>query len=369
MGIRGGARKYIIDLLNIYGSGVECVHLSQYRGKRIIIDWANIAHRFICRSRNIQDFINEFINLIHKFARERIELIFIFDGKPRDEKIQTIEYRKSTRIKILDKIVDIIENVQEPEEDYEKIMHLARRVININIKHITECKKLFKMLGVKYIHLQDIEADAIFKCLLEHGIADICFSGDMDILAYGCKRIIQDLNFRDDTIIEINTDMLITYLQVSQEQLLMAFILSGTDWNNGLKNSNFEKNLKLIKKYQHIDSILEHLEEINNDLPNDKQIIVPNRFDWQFAIDLFSENIQNEIIMQIQSILEQQKIDAEMQNNPNGFKTFIEYGKHILEYDKTSKYIKKFQQCIYWKYSFNLNLYKTPLLTAKTNYS
>jgi 5'-3' exonuclease len=85
----------------------------------------------------------------------------------------------------------------------------------------------------------------------------------MDLLAYGCKYIIQDLDFKEDTVIEIDYEMLLVHLGVSHQQLLMAFILSGTDWNNGLKKSNFSNNLELIKKYGNISSVIANLKEIN----------------------------------------------------------------------------------------------------------
>ena len=253
MGVRGGAKKSILDRF-------KRVHLSKFRGKRIAIDWANIAHRFLNRSKSLEQFTNEFINLIHKFAREGIEILFVFDGKPRDEKSLTIEHRKTARGKALEKIEKIIEKSSNPEEDFETVMHLAKRLKTLKLLHMNTCKELFAALGIRYIHLEDYEADCIFKAVLENGIADLCFSGDMDILAYGCKKIIFDLDFKEDTVVAIDQEILISHLGVSQEQLLMAFILSGTDWNNGIKKSNFAKNLELIKKYGDIPNIIANLE-------------------------------------------------------------------------------------------------------------
>jgi len=356
MGIRGGAKEYFCTkLLDVLNSGIKRVHLSKFRGKKVVFDWANIAHRFLSRSNNLAQFINEFINLIHKFSKQGIEMIFVFDGKPRYEKEQTIERRKTARDKILDRIGGIIENVTNPEEDFETILHLARRVKTLKLTHVNECKKLFNSLGVGYIHLEDIEADCIFKILLENGFADLCFSGDMDILAFGCKRIMQDLNFKEDTVVEIDYEILLTHLGVSQEQLLMAFILSGTDWNNGLKKSNFARNLELIKTYGDIPGIIANLEEINRDLPEDRQIGFPNRFDWQFSLAVYSEVLGTEIISKIQDMLKQQKKHTEIMKSQDGFNILLEYGKSIVANDTDLKYTKKYQEYIFWKYSYRFN--------------
>jgi len=357
MGIRGGVKDYIVKkIINLFNSGVARVHLSKFRGKRIVIDWANIAYRFLSRSKSLAQFINEFINLIHKFAREGIEIIFVFDGKPRDEKILTIEQRKTARSKVLDKIGEIIENTSNPEEDFETIMHLAKRAKTIKLAHINACKKLFDSLGIHYIHLEHIEADCIFKLLLENDFADVCFSGDMDILAFGCKRIIQDLDFKEDTVVEIDYEILITHLGVSPHQLLMAFILSGTDWNNGLKRSNFPKNLELIKKYGDIPGIISNLEKINLALPEDHHIGFPTRFDWELSVEVYSEILGTEYICKIQNILKQQEKQTEIMKSNSGLNILLEYGKTILACDPDLKYIRKYQEYLFWKYSYRFTL-------------
>lgn len=358
MGIHGGAKDYITTtFINCDNSGITRVSISKYRDKTVAIDWSNIAYRFLCRSKNIDDFINEFINLIHKFAREGVKIIFVFDGRPRNEKFLTIKHRKNIKAKLFEKIDNMIEHIKIPnEEDLEKIINIARRIKTISIQHIVKCKKLFDLLGIQYIHLEDIEADSIFKLLLDNNIADICFSGDMDILAFGCKKIILDINFREDTVIEIDIDMFLAYLEISHFQLLMAFILSGTDWNNGLKKSNFAKNLDLIKKYGDIPSIITNLEIINKQLPSDKQLEIPHRFNWQFSIEVYTEVLDSHIIHKIQDILTQQLKQHEYMKCLDGYNLIVEYGKFMLENSQDLKYIKKFQEYIYWKYSYHLSL-------------
>jgi 5'-3' exonuclease len=350
MGVRGGAKKSILDRS-------KRVHLSTFRGQRIVIDWANIAHRFLSRSKSLEQFKNEFINLIHKFARVGIEILFVFDGKPRDEKSLAIEHRKTARGKALEKIGEIIEkSSNNPEEDFETIMHLAKRVKTLKILHMNTCKELFAALGVRYIHLADYEADCIIKVVLENGIADICFSGDMDILASGCKKIILDLDFKEDTVVAIDQEILISHLGVSQQQLLMAFILSGTDWNNGIKKSNFAKNLELIKKYGDIPGIIANLEEINLDLSEDNQIGFPKKFDWQLSVEIYSEVLGIETIHKIQDILQQQDMESKIMRTQDGFNILLEYGKSILANDPDLKYIRKYQEYIFWKYAYRINL-------------
>lgn len=358
MGIRGGVKNYLVrDILDLPNSGVERVHLSKFRGKRIVVDWANIAYRFLSRSISLTQFKNEFINLIHKFAKVGIELIFVFDGKPREEKQFIIEHRKITKKIVLEKINNIIKQKSNLEEDFEKIIALSKRVITIKLEHLIECKRLFDLYEIKYIHLEDIEADNIFKFLIDNNVADICFSGDMDLIAFGCKKIILDLNFKEDTIIEIDYEMLINYLGVSSTQLLMAFILSGTDWNNSLKKSNFIKNIELIKTYGDISSIIENLDKINQYMPIEKHIGIPtNRFDWQFSIYIYTETLSSDNITKIKKMLTKQEEHFKKKQTRDIYYALLEFGKSLINHESNFKYIYKFEECIFWKYKFHLNI-------------
>ena len=66
---------------------VNPIHLSSYKGKTIAVDFTNILYRYLCR----ESYIYEFINLICKFQYYHIKLIFVFDGKPDENKQYIID--------------------------------------------------------------------------------------------------------------------------------------------------------------------------------------------------------------------------------------------------------------------------------------
>jgi 5'-3' exonuclease len=228
----------------------------------------------------------------------------VFDGRPRSEKQPVIEHRKNFRDKVYQRIDDIIDN-NIKLEDYETIKQLSKKIRKIKMIHIIEAKKLFDTFGVGYIHIENIEADAVFKYLLDTNIVDACFSGDMDTLAYGCKLILQDLDFRNDLITEINYAKLLQSLGVNYEQMQMALILSGTDWNNSLRRSSFTNNVNLIKKYGNIQNIINCLDEINSKLEEQKQLSIPIRFNWEFSQRVFNEEFTIDIINKINISIEE----------------------------------------------------------------
>jgi len=333
---------------------VNVRHLSKFTGKTIAVDFTNQLYRFLYRSNKENVYLLEFINLIHKFQKYDINLIFVFDGKPTDEKQYVIDHRKEYREKLQKKIDDITENSDSSDESLEIITHLTKKTNTIKSSHIVKCKELFDILGVSYIHVENVEADAIFRYLLDNNYADACFSGDMDLLAYGCHTILKDLDYRNDTILHIDYHLLLNELEVSSEQFLFACILSGTDYNNSLKRSKFEINLELIKKYKTIDSIINNLDDINSVLPEEFHKSLPKRFDWKKTYEVFTEtislNAQTEIIesMDYFSVIKGKsaKLIQQLKNYLN---------KEIKPLFDSYKYIKKVSEFVRWKYNLTLS--------------
>ena len=383
MGIGGGLRDYLIQKNQGF---INKVRLSKFRGKTVAVDLLNIASRMVYRSKSIMDFRNELINFIHKFQREGIRLIWVFDGKPRTEKNMVINHRKNMRAKAnkqLQEIIDDISNdsadfveeaesadsVVEPVEPVEPVVELAelveqvedpetidkiailsKRIRAITVEHIELAKSVFDTLGIYYIHIKDMEADIILKHLLDCKFADVVFSGDMDTLAYGCKHIIQDLDFRNDLITEILYEDMLHSLGVSREQFLNALILSGTDYNRHLKYSRFADNLEFIKKYGTIPKVLENLDQINlHVLDESKKISIPLRFDWQLSLEIFTEVLDPEIIKNIRDTLEQQRIARTRITN----KMLVAFHTVIMEHDESpnKKYVKKLEDYFNWAYN------------------
>jgi 5'-3' exonuclease len=380
MGIR--IRKYLLENIPLQ-KGIDRKHLSAYEGKRIVIDFFNIGSRILHRSDTLTKFTYELINLVHKFAREGIKMIFVFDGRPRSEKSNVIQHRRNLRNKITKKIEDIIDtliegdrNIKEEcsritfqiegmidtsfetdssiQEECDKINALSKKTRSIRPIHVEEAKGLFDVLGVHYVHLEDIEADIILKYMLESNLADACFTGDMDALAYGCKLVLQDLDFKNDTVNELDYSKLLQSLDVTHDEFLHAMVLSGTDWNNSLKKSNFEINLKLIKKYGSIPIVLDHLDEINNGITEDDKFAIPSRFNWQDSLEIFNEPIIPEVIEKIRHILVEQSNKFAKMKSPVGYNIINKFYEIIFNSDKSYKYVRKVEEYLFWRYAYKI---------------
>lgn len=361
MGIK--IHKFLINNVP-EGRGIERKHLSAFENQKIAVDFSNITSRILYRADTMAQFAYELINLIHKFKREGIELYFVFDGRPRIEKNYVIQHRRNVRAKLTQKTQELVAKSidsttkEDAKMNFEMAYMLSKKARSIQVTHIEEAKKLFDILGVHYIHILDIEADIILKIMVNTGMVDAVFTGDMDSLAYGYKRIIQDLDFKLDTVNEITYDVLLDTLDIQPDEFLSALVLSGTDWNNSLKNSCFVKNMELIKKYGSIPGILEHLDEINTGVPEDHKIGIPARFDWQESITIFSEPIYPELLESIQEDLTRQTANHNLIRSSRGFSILDKFYSSIYKSDTSGKYSRKTEEYLYWKFG-----YKTPITT------
>jgi 5'-3' exonuclease len=330
----------------------QTAHLSAFKGKTIAIDFTNQAYRFLYRSSSEYGCLLEFINLIHKFQKYDIKIIFIFDGKPIVEKQYVIEQRKAYRVKLIKKL-DEMNSMGDNTVEQEKIIkHLTKKISTVNSKIIQQCKKLFDNLEIPYIHINFMEADGLFKFLLDKKLADACFTADTDVIAYGCHTVLKDLNYSKDTMQCINFEKMLSVLGVSHKEFIYACILSGTDYNNSLKRSKFRINIELIKKYKTIPNICDNLSEINDSQPDQYKKSFPKRFNWEKVFELFTNEIPLDIQNQIINYLD---FSPQISHSRLIFQKLQKYLLNEIKHiDKGIKYSRKFIEIVRSKFNVEI---------------
>jgi len=391
---------------------IKKIHLKELENKIVAVDFSNLLHRFLVRTESY--YLLELLNFVHKFQYYNIKLIFVFDGKPDVDKDYVIKHRRQYREKIFERIdklkndqLEETETNQDDDEDNNQdednndivnlnnfyidddanesdnqmdnqnqlrdnkpklnissskkkkdLDHLIKKTLTINHTNIQKSKYLFDILGINYIHIENVEADKIFKYLLDSNIADIVYSGDMDTLLYGCKTVTMDLNYSNDTILYVDYMQMLIDLQISEFEFLHICVLSGTDYNNSLKMSNFRNNIDLIKKYKSIQGVIDNLETINKEQPPDKWKSIPLRFNWQHSCTIFKTYIDNDIITKIKIIIEQQH--SIIATIPKCISSYTDNIYNIIKNIKTEygtidyKYICKFVEFTRWKYHISI---------------
>ena len=143
-----------------------------------------------------------FLNQILNFMSNQIIPIYIIDGTAPIEKADIINSRNLKKEKINEKIMKLNNKLNENSlDDNEKnkilkqISKLNKSNINITSEHINNLITMFDIFHIPYIRASG-EADNLIATLFKKNKIDACLSEDMDILVFGCKKMIKFSSLR-----------------------------------------------------------------------------------------------------------------------------------------------------------------------------
>jgi flap endonuclease-1 len=212
-------------------NAITNIHLSELSNKIIAIDISIYLYKY--KSENA--LIENFYLMLSLFRQYQITPIFIFDGKPPDEKKQLITFRKKTREENKNAIVElklVLQNVNDSEEIMNienQIDCLSRKTTVITIKDIASVKLLIKGFGMCYYQAPR-EADEVCAYLMQNNRVYACLSDDSDMFLYGCERVLQNFNISKHTAFQYNFQQILKELCISKEEFASACIASGIDY-------------------------------------------------------------------------------------------------------------------------------------------
>ncbi len=238
-------------------------NLYKLSGKRVAVDASLIIYQQLFNTpggrtfRNSKgDITNHVTGVFYKvmnYISLDIELIFVFDGKPPENKSACIQERKEKSMKAKE-LSEKTENIQEKEK-------LAKASLRVTKEMIDQVKKLLDLLGVSYIHPNG-EGEAYASELCRIGYVDYVLTEDMDVMAYACPRMIRnciDSSIKRKDIVSIITyQTLIDDLQLDHNSFIDFCILCGCDYCPIIPRVGSVTALKLIHKYKNIETILEN---------------------------------------------------------------------------------------------------------------
>ena len=264
--------------------------ISEYKGKTFVVDVSIFLYKFKYTHKLLDSFLQQY----YHFKKEGVELIYVFDGKPPKEKEFILASRKqnktkqNNKIEAMEKERDAIpkENVEEIKAMEKKISEAKRKNINITKEDIDNVKKLFDILGAKYIH-HDCEADLVCCDLFKQGKVFGCISNDMDFLPSGTGILIRNYNL-SDLVEEYQLEVILKDSELTYEMFVDFCILCGCDYTTKIPRLGYITAYKGLKKYGNIESIIENL------CINDGKFKVPESFDYQVARKLLKGECNQE---------------------------------------------------------------------------
>jgi len=249
-----------IRLLNKYiktncKKGVNMIKMENLRGKYIAIDTSIYLYRFLQE----EVLLENFYLLLSLLKFYNITGIFVFDGKPPEEKYKLIDKRNSVKAEAREKYKELEMKINKiNNNDYEReekndiqneMVELKKKFVKLERYHIEIIKKLITAFGESYIDAEG-EADQLCAKLVIKKIAYACLSEDMDLFLYGCPRVLRYLSLLNESMVLYNLSEILKELEISLNDFRQICVLSGTDYNNNNIGIDLYKSVEFYKSYK-----------------------------------------------------------------------------------------------------------------------
>lgn len=277
-----GIRSLIPLLKRNCKNNIHTINIQSLSGKKIAIDTSIFLYKFSYFNPN---FIGLFSKMCVKFGQNKITPVFIFDGKPPEEKNATLENRKKQKDELNNKITELKDKVNtnnlsanETDTIKKEIKKLEKCNIKITPNKIKILKELFDEIDVQYFD-SPTEAELMCVELCKQGYVDYILTEDTDVFPMGCPYVLRDYNINDDNMMFINLDEILNSLNIDFKQFQDLCIMCGCDYTCTIPKIGGVTSLKLIKEHKNIENII-------NCVPN-----VPNEFNFIKSRELFNEKI------------------------------------------------------------------------------
>ena len=269
---------------------IEKTHLSSLKGKKIAIDTSIYFYKFLYKHPR---FIESFLEQIYKLIKCEITPVYVFDGKPPQEKMKELEMRKNKRIEMKDKINEITDKLTMMKEDetkklleIQKIIEesqekgipldlsnfqmienkelqqleeekgkLQKKLIYVTWQHKEELKYFLEALNIPYIQAE-CEADSICTELCRRNIVDGILSDDMDMLVDGPKILLREFTPTSYMVMKYDLEQIKSSLGLTTPQWIDFCILCGCDYTKRIYGMGPYKCIQYIKKEKNIETIL-----------------------------------------------------------------------------------------------------------------
>ena len=249
MGIKN-LNRYLLS--HCTEQSIHKIHLKSLANKTIVIDTSIYLYKFIAEN----TLIGNMYQLITIFQHYKITPIFIFDGKPPEEKRQLLMqryYEKRDAEQKYNKLYEKIEtdesiSTEEKQKQMKEIENLKRKFVRIKEQDIQKTKELLDAYGVEYYDAPE-EADQLCVLFVKEKRAYACMSDDMDMFLYGCDYVLRGLSLQNHSVLLYDMNSILRELNMDLQLFREIMVLSGTDYNIDEKTSLFET-IKWYSKYK-----------------------------------------------------------------------------------------------------------------------
>lgn len=213
MGIR-----YLNSYLNQRCDSIRTIAFSSIAGSTVVVDTSIYLYKF----KALNTLLDSMKQLLELFQKYSITPIFVFDGKPKPNKKQTLLKRKKEKKEAWETYLKV-----KDTENKDTLQKLRNQYIRVNQTDVELIKGMMDTFHIRYIQAP-YEADEICARMMNQ--TQYCMSDDMDMFAYGCPNILRSVNIHKETMILYNLKEILKELNITQRDFQLICSASGTDY-------------------------------------------------------------------------------------------------------------------------------------------
>lgn len=196
----------------------------ELRGKRVAIDASIYMYRFAAQD----ELIEGMYQLTMLLLDHMITPIYVFDGPPPPEKAELIKRRRQERLRAKIKL-DKIKNTNNAKN----LRLYKRQSTCLRRRDVDSVKEMLTLCGLSWYQASG-EADQVCAWLVKTNKVWACMSEDMDMLVYGCERVLRYLSVLHKTVVLYSLPDILSTLGMPFKDFQRICVLSGTDYLKGV---------------------------------------------------------------------------------------------------------------------------------------
>ena len=221
-------------------------NLHDFNGHKIVID----ASIYIYRFKSEDYLIDGIYQMTIEMRKSGITPVFVFDGKPPQEKLQLLQNRQKEKRDAILKMDSMYKNIQDNRNHvkYRDYIECKRKCVRVYKSDIDNVKQLLTLCGVTWYQAEG-EADELCARLVIKKRAWACMSDDLDLLVYGCPRVIRSFDLYTCNCLLYDTFEILKSLDVNIKEFREICVVSGCDYNSE-DYLSFNKTIKLFYDFK-----------------------------------------------------------------------------------------------------------------------
>lgn len=265
------------------------ISLQSLSGKVIAVDAFNILYQFLASIRqedgtplsdfrgNVTAHLSGLFYRNAKLLEAGMRPVYVFDGKAHRFKEKVQSQRKEVKKAAEKKWKEAM-----ALEKYDEAKKYAQATSRLTSPMIEEAKQLLGHMGIPVVQAPS-EGEAQAAMMVQQGLAYATASQDYDALMFGSPVLVRNISItgrrkvpRQNRYIivepeKIDLEESLSSLGIDRAGLIMIGLLSGTDFNEGIKGVGPKTALKIVKEHGTLEDVMKYVKE---------------KYDYQFEVDI-----------------------------------------------------------------------------------